>query len=381
MAQIFRYAIGIDCSKDALHACFSSLDEAFQVDVKATKKFENNPSGINALINWAHKHNKEQLPLRFLVEATGIYHEELATMLFDEDYQVFVVLPEKAHHYAKAQDFHASDDYKDARKLALMALKENFQPWQKPDPVYRKLRNIMRERHQLLKERTALINKKHSQGHSHYTTERLIDRASRRIEFIDDLLKENKADYRHEIQNNPKLQNEVDIITSIPGFGEQTALIILAETGGFNLIKNRRQLVGFAGMDIVNKTSGISIKTKPKISKKGNAYLRGAMYFPSWTAIRHDQKMNNLYSRLFKKHHIKIKAGMAVQRKLLELSYLLWKKGEYYKPNSEEKQAEEEKPNFKGQPLKEDCPSGADQEAALVNLALNTNLKNIWRLT
>lgn len=359
MAEIFRYAIGIDCSKDAVHACFSGLDEEMNAQVKATKKFRNDSSGINAMINWAEKLNKEKLSLRFLVEATGIYHEELAETLFDQDYQVFVVLPEKAYHYAKAQDFHASDDYKDARKLALMALKEALQPWQKPDPVYRRLRNIMRERHQLLKERTELTNKLHAQEHSHYGSKRIIGRLSKQIEFIDELLKENREDYRKELKANENLRQEVNIITSIPGLGEQTALVILAETSGFTLIKNRRQLVSYAGLDIVNKTSGTSVKTKPKISKKGNAYLRGAFYFPGWTAIQWNQKLSNLYKRLLKKHNVKMKAAMAVHRKLLELSYILWSKGEKYDPYFEEKE------NLKGQPLQEDCPSGADQLAAL----------------
>jgi transposase len=52
-----------------------------------------------------------------------------------------------------------------------------------------------------------------------------------------------------------------------PGVEKLTAVIIIAETNGFELILNKKQLTSYAGLDIKEKQSGTSVEGKPKISK------------------------------------------------------------------------------------------------------------------
>ena len=49
------------------------------------------------------------------------------------------------------------------------------------------------------------------------------------------------------------------------------------------------------------------------------------MHMPALTAIRHDDHFKAVYARLVAKHGIKMKAAVAVQRKLLELIYTIYK--------------------------------------------------------
>ena len=109
-----------------------------------------------------------------------------------------------------------------------------------------------------------------------------------------------------------------------------TAATILGETNGFDLIRNKRQLASYAGLDVKEKQSGTSVKGKPRISKKGNRYLRKAMHLPALTAIRHDERFKAIFARIVSKHGIKMKAAVAIQRKLLEMAYTLYKKQEKY---------------------------------------------------
>lgn len=140
------------------------------------------------------------------------------------------------------------------------------------------------------------------------------------------------------VNEHPWLQKKVNNICSIKGIGIVTVITIIAETTGFNLIRNSKQLVCFAGYDIVVKDSGISVKSKPRISHKGNKYIRSALYCPAITAVKHDTPFNNFYNRLYNKSNIKIKAYVAIQRKLLVLIYSLWKKDEEYNPNYSRKE-------------------------------------------
>ena len=120
---------------------------------------------------------------------------------------------------------------------------------------------------------------------------------------------------------------------SLSGIGFLTAVNVFAETNGFNLIRNKRQLTSYAGLDVKEKQSGTSVKGKPRISKKGNRHLRKAMHLPALSAIKHDKRFKAIFIRLVSKHGIKMKAVVAVQRKLLEMMYTLCKTGVPYDKN------------------------------------------------
>jgi len=93
------------------------------------------------------------------------------------------------------------------------------------------------------------------------------------------------------------------------------------------------------------KDSGTSVKGKPKISKKGNRHLRKAMHMPALSAMRYNDQHKAVFVRLVSKHGIKMKAAVAVQRKILELIYTIYKTGKDFDKNymqtSVKKEAEE----------------------------------------
>jgi transposase len=91
------------------------------------------------------------------------------------------------------------------------------------------------------------------------------------------------------------------------------------------LIRNKSQLTSYAGLDVKEKQSGTSIKGKPRISKRGNRNLRRAMHLPALTIVKWDENYKNNYARLVAKHGVKMKALVAIQRKVLELIFILFK--------------------------------------------------------
>ena len=105
---------------------------------------------------------------------------------------------------------------------------------------------------------------------------------------------------------------------------------IVAETQGFHLINNRKQLTSFAGLDVVAKQSGKD-DPKHKISKKGNAYIRAALYMPALSAAHCNRQMNQTYMNICDRHpDTKMIGVTAIMRKMLLLVYSLWKSGEEY---------------------------------------------------
>ena len=104
-----------------------------------------------------------------------------------------------------------------------------------------------------------------------------VARMKKQIVFLDKQEQEIKAEIKELSWQNQKVKELIKKIESLPGVGLLTAVTVLAETNGFELIRNKRQLASYAGLDVKEKQSGTSVKGKPRISKKGNKYLRKAV--------------------------------------------------------------------------------------------------------
>ncbi|MFN5417276.1 MAG: transposase, partial [Flavobacteriia bacterium] len=85
-----------------------------------------------------------------------------------------------------------------------------------------------------------------------------------------------------------------------------------------------------------------SIKGKPRISKKGNRSIRKAMHLPALAAIKHDENYKAIYNRLVSKNGVKMKGVVAVQRKLLELIYVIYRNDTTYEKDYEKKKREQQ---------------------------------------
>jgi len=57
------------------------------------------------------------------------------------------------------------------------------------------------------------------------------------------------------------------------------------------------------------------------------------MHLPALSAIRHEERFKAIFVRLVSKHGIKMKAAVAVQRKLLEIIYTIFKNQVPYDKN------------------------------------------------
>ncbi|MFT5669167.1 MAG: transposase [Vicingaceae bacterium] len=138
------------------------------------------------------------------------------------------------------------------------------------------------------------------------------------------------------IKSDEELSRKIEYLVSIPAISYITSTIIIAETGGFSLFSNAKQLTSFCGYDIVLKESG-TYKGQSRMSKKGNKHIRAALYMPALTAVRVNPTLKPFYDRLKPKKAKPMIAVVAVQRKLLCLMYSLWKNECRYDAEFEQK--------------------------------------------
>jgi transposase len=278
-----------------------------------------------ALVSWVKKQSAEEVRVRFTMEATGVYHESLAYFLNENKYDISIILPNKINSYSRTLDIKTVTDKTASEAIARFGLERKLDNWVAPKPIYKRLRQLTRERGQLVEERTMVKNQLHAEQAEAEPNKGSVERIKKRIVFLNKQELEIKAEIVILTKQDESIQKSLGLLTSLPGVGQLTAAIILAETNGFELIRNKRQLTSYAGLDVREKQSGTSVKGKPRISKKGNKYLRKAMHMPALTAIRHDERFKGIFARLVSKHGIKMKAAVAVQRKLLEMMYIIYK--------------------------------------------------------
>ncbi len=328
--EITKQCIGIDVSRDSLDVIFKEQVNQ-EVKIKGCRKFDNNSDGFSQLIKWGNKRKKCE-NVYYIIEATGVYHEELLYFLYSDDKKVCVELPQRIKYFAKSKGVKTKNDKVDSSVIADYGIERKLRLWQPPSKDFKSPSDFSREHNSIQNLKTIAENRLHSAKSSHAKDQRTINRYVDQIAFYKEQLSEIEKDIKSVIKKDKNLKEKLNNITSIKGIGMITAVKIIAETGGFYLFSNIGQLVSYAGLDVIENQSGNNVG-KTKISKKGNANLRTALYMPAMTSIQHDEKMKNFNNRIMQTHQFKKQGMVAVMRKLLILSYTLWKKNEPYDEN------------------------------------------------
>ena len=342
MKKVIKQVLGIDVAQKELVVCMGRMHDDFRPELYAHHAFTNNSKGFALLIKWVEKITDLAIPVLYVMEATGVYHESFAYFLRDQNLNVSIVLPNKISSYAKSLDIKTVTDKTASEAIAQFGLERCLIHWEKPLPLYKKMKQLTRERNQVVCDRTIAKNQLHAENAEAEPNKSSIKRINKRIDLLDKQVIEISEEVTALVKTDLEVAGKVKILTSITGVGVLTAITVLAETNGFALIKNKRQLTSYAGLDVKEKQSGTSVKGKPRISKQGNKFLRKAMHMPALTAIGRDDRFKALFARLVSKHGIKMKAVVAVQRKLLEMMYTVFITNTAYDKEYLQKQAKEQ---------------------------------------
>jgi transposase len=189
---------------------------------------------------------------------------------------------------------------------------------------------LTRQNEDLQKERTVVLNRLESQKYCQQESKFVSRQLKSMLRLIDKQIVQVKQEIVRCMESDKQLVEKTKKIETIKGVSKLTIATIIAETNGFLMFKNQRQLVSYAGYDIVENQSG-KRSGKTKISKMGNSHIRRALHMPAFNVVRYNQSgFKELYERVFQRTGMKMKGYTAVQRKLLVLIYTLWRKNEAY---------------------------------------------------
>jgi transposase len=329
---IRKQSVGIDVASDKLDVRLGAISTAEQMNFSPSRRFSNCSQGFHRLLEWVQTHVEDTESVWFIMEATGVYYEELAYFLHQAGCQVCVLVASRAKHYAQSLPVKSKTDAIDARILARYGLERSPDGWHPAGGQLRRIKLLVRERHQLKKQRTQLKNRLHAAHRRWQHPDSSLKRLTDHIERINEYLRQIGRELDRLWQSDRQLSEPIKRIAQIGGIGRKTVLEILAETNGFALITNRNQLASYAGLDVVIEQSGKRVGAS-KISKQGNVYIRQILYMPAVCASQHNRALQAFYNRLVARHPGRKKIALvAVMRKLLLLIYSLWKSGREYNP-------------------------------------------------
>lgn len=347
MDQIIKQSVGIDISKETFTACVCQRDLSGAEQLSKAVDFQNNKTGFNQLVKWSRKFTDPSIDVIFVMEATGVYYENLAHHLFKLKLSVSVVLPTKVKYYTQSLNIKTKTDIVDARVIARMGAERKLSLWEPPPVIFKQLRDLTREYSELMKERTVFKNRLQSNESSYEPHPVVLKSKKELIKKLDEHIKKLKEEIERLIESEEWLARKVNKLLTIKGVGLTTIAVILGETKGFEFVKNIRQLCSYAGFDVVQKESGTSVRGKTRISKKGNSRIRAALYLPAMVSSVHNPVLKTSYQRIIKDKPGKMIGITALQRKLLVLIYTLWKNDtefmEYYKEQKEQQKKPENK--------------------------------------
>ena len=116
------------------------------------------------------------------------------------------------------------------------------------------------------------------------------------------------------VKQSQPVADKIKKITKVKGLSFLSIVTILAETDGFNIILNQKQLIGYSGLDVRIEQSGEK-NIKGRITKKGNSHLRKALYMPALCACRTNKAMKLFYTQLNERQKAKKQGGNRCAKK------------------------------------------------------------------
>ncbi len=313
--EVREAIVGIDVAKEKLDVALRLRSGKWKTKVVANK-----PAGFEALRAWLAKQGV--LRAHVCMEATGVYWEAVAEDLADHGFAVSVVNPKQIKSTGEALGIRSKTDEIDAKLIGEFCAMRNPPLWQAPSASVRRLRALVARRDALVELRTAETNRLEvtSVADVRQSIEETIAHLNQQIGQIEKQIHD-------DINNDPTLKTQKDLLTSIPGVGDATAAKLLSHYGGALRFGSSRQAVAYAGLDTRKHESGSSVRGKSRLSKKGHSDIRRSLYMPAVVAKNSTAWGRTFAERLLAAGKPPMVVVGALMRKIVAIAYGVLKSG------------------------------------------------------
>jgi len=315
--------IGIDVAKSTLQVFIPKNELDIEI--------ENSHKGFQKLYAKLKKLYKKSIDeIVFIYESTGSYSAILEAYAQEKQIQCFRVGAYQSASFSKVIKNRNKTDKVDARMLSQMHIlaKEGEIGVPHRDKEAHRIRSLIKYYQSLVKEERRKTNYLEAasfnleDGYVLKKVKKHIKRLQKEQQEVIEVILEI-------IHHNPSYHQAFTNILSIKGIGEKSAIILL-----YLFLRypnaSRQHITALCGLDPIQRSSGVSVQHKERISKQGLTLVRDILYMPTLVAVRYNDEMQLIYERLVARGKPKMVAQMAVMRKIVLLAHSLYKNNEKY---------------------------------------------------
>jgi len=253
-----NWYVGIDVSK-------KWLDAAIFVENSDLKGYihtqvSNDKQGYRELLRWLREHDVDASTCTYGMEHTGFYSDGLQHFLDKKGYKYTMLEPAVIKHYPIQP--REKNDRLDAAKIAdyLYRFKDTVKMSQVPDKAMEK------------------------------RLDKMITMLDKQIDSIEEKIREI-------IQNDEPLMETYLYLDSIKGIGFVNAVNAIVITQNFTAFKTARDYASYIGVAPHTKTSGTTVRWKPKPRKHCDLTAKADISQAAKIAVVHDVELKRFYER------------------------------------------------------------------------------------
>jgi len=334
--------VGVDYHKNSFTAAFLDGETGVLVTHKYTQ--------ISDFQKDLSKYKKEGYKTKIAVETlTGVKH---FIKQLNKDNEICLIDTNRFKNILKGVNIDKKSDRLDAETIAIYLEKRLLPTVYIPEEEIETLRHLLKARENYINQRRAVMNQTHSllleYGIKVKNRQLLTERGKKEVEEkikklpveIQGIIESHLNTIIHlteqitnieeiinqYVEKNQEIKEKKEILCSIPGIGNITALTFISAIGNIDRFNSKKQIGAYVGLVPRVYASGDTIKTG-KITKKGNIILRNKLLQAAISLIKSKSKnsLKEFFYRLIKAGVNKNKARIALARKLAIVMFTLLK--------------------------------------------------------
>lgn len=300
-------AAGIDTGKHKLDVALSSGDDVLQI--------ANGEAGYLELCAWLRRHKVKRVG----IEASGGYEREAVTWLRGRGYIVIVLQPMQVRAYARYRLKLAKNDKIDARLIAVCAA-QSEQIREPGDPRLSAFKERLRLIEQIEEDRARMKTRLEA-----YRDKSLIGQLKAEVKRLTQWRRNELKALLAEIGVHADLRHKIELLSSIEGVGERTALAMLIHMPELGTL-TREEAVSLAGLAPFDDDS--ASRSGQRHIWGGRHRLRRSLYAAALPAAFHwNNALIALYKRLTAAGKLHKVALVACARKLIVYANTVLERG------------------------------------------------------
>jgi len=291
----YLFHVGVDISKLKLDVVFfdkhtPNLAEHFIVD--------NNPKGVKSIVTVLQKRKVDLSTVLFCCENTGVYTFPLSSYLSEKNLDYWVV---PAIEIKRSKGIsRGKSDKADAKDIALYSLRniDKLKLSSLPERAIQELKLLHTEREKVMKSFKFFEATKENidfMPKQVYKSINVIN--TKTVKFLKATLKEIEKKMKEIIGNEPGLKNQFELVKSVPGVGDRTAIYMIITTRGFTAFENARQFACYSGTAPFEHSSGTSVKGRTKVNHMADKKMKSILQMCALVAVKHDPQLKEYYNK------------------------------------------------------------------------------------